>query len=392
MSAIDASGVAIAVQSSPDPSTIACIARSGATAPALGALLDVNSGISGMAIRENRTLHSNDTTLDPRVDKEACQLLGIRSVVAVPLLRDSCCIGVLEVFSDRPNAFHAASLTRIEAEAVRATGLINRQAVDTNLPDPKNWGTRRAGFRLDYSGRLSQFPPATADDAKAEGNKRAKIFSLVKLPTLSRAGKPYWQWIALISVATSLAFSAPRLLRHANMASTTHGAVSTAAGTSSSRVAASDIESRTALVNDAAPGVRVLMAKAFGGNNIAQASLADHYAQGDGVTEDRVKATVWAVIAIANGNAKASKSAMRMASHLQPYEIGQVQFNLGTMFRDGIGTSPNLVNAYAWFSLSEGTGDVRASAALLNLQQVMSAGDIAEAQRRASELQRHLKQ
>ena len=62
------------------------------------------------------------------------------------------------------------------------------------------------------------------------------------------------------------------------------------------------------------------------------------------------------------------------------------------MFRDGIGTSPNLVNAYAWFSLSEGTGDVRGSAALLNLQQVMSAGDIAEAQRRTPELERHLKQ
>ena len=344
-----------------------------------------------MAIRENRSLHSNDTTLDPRVDKQACQLLDIRSVVAVPLSRDSRCFGILEVFSNRPNAFNRASLIQIEAEAVRATGLINRQAVETSLPDPKNWGTERALFKLDYSGRLSQFPPATADGTKAEDNKQAKIFSLVKLPTLSRAGKPYWPWIGLISVATSLAFSAPRLLRHANLAPPTHGAVSMAAGASSTRVAASDIESRTALVNDAAPSVRVLMAKAFGGNNTAQASLADHYAQGDGVSEDRVKATVWAVIASTNGNTKANKSAMRMASHLQPYEIGQVQFNLGTMFRDGIGTSRNLVSAYSWFSLSEGTGDVRASAALLNLQQVMPASDIAKAQRRAPELLRHLK-
>ena len=102
-----------------------------------------------------------------------------------------------------------------------------------------------------------------------------------------------------------------------------------------------------------------------------------------------MKAAVWAVIARENGNQKTDKSAAGIPRKLQPYEVGQVQFNLGTMLRDGIGTPRNLVNAYGWFLLSEKTGDVRASAALLNLQQVMSASEIAEAQRRAPQLVSH---
>ena len=138
------------------------------------------------------------------------------------------------------------------------------------------------------------------------------------------------------------------------------------------------------LVSDAAPPVRMLMAKAIAGNSAAQASLAEHYIAGNGVTRDRVKAVVWFVIAGAGGDREASRSAVRIMQNLQPFETDQVHFNLGTMFRDGIGTSRNLIAAYSWFSLAQAAGDVRATPALLNLEQVMKPTEVAEARRRAA--------
>ena len=391
MSALSASGVAVAIQSPGDLTTMVCVARCGDAAPPLGAILDINSGISGRAVRENRPLHSDDTATDPRVDKEACERLGVRSVAAVPISRDSRCIGILEVFSNQSGAFDAAALSRIEAEALRASVLIDGLPVEMKLPDPQNWEEESPAFKLDHAGRLSALQVQSGEVASDRGGVRPKILSLLEFSNISTAIKPRWRWIALASVATSLAFSAPRLLHRVNATSTDRGTESITEETSNAHVPAGDFASTAALVSDAAPSVRVLMAKAVGGNNTAQAALANHYAMGDGVTRDPVKAAVWAVIASANGSRKADKSAVRIASSLQPYEVGQVQFNLGTMFRDGIGTRRNLLNAYSWFSLSEKTGDVRASAALLNLQQVMSPSEIAEAQRRAPELLNHFK-
>ena len=76
---------------------------------------------------------------------------------------------------------------------------------------------------------------------------------------------------------------------------------------------------------------------------------------------------------------------MRIMQNLQPFETDQVHFNLGTMFRDGIGTSRNLIASYSWFSLAQAAGDVRATPALLNLEQVMKPTEVAEAQRLLSQ-------
>jgi len=389
MFAVNASGVAIAIQSPADPATMVCVARCGDTAPPLGALLDINSGISGKAVRENRTLHSDDTATDPRVDKEACERLGIRSVAAVPISSESRCVGILEVFSNRPGAFDAATLTRIEAEALRSFALVEERPSETKLRDPQNWKLKSPGFELDQAGRLSALQTPSTEIATNHADLRSRILSLLDFPSVSRVLKRLSRWIALASVATSLAFSAPRLLHRRNVTSTSGDTAAITEKHSSAPASAGSLESTTALVSDAAPKVRVLMAKALSGDTVAQASLADHYAAGDGVTRDRVKAAVWAVIARENRNQKTDKSAAGMPGKLQPYEVGQIQFNLGTMLRDGIGTRRDLVNAYAWFLLSEKTGDVRASAALLNLQQVMSASEIAEAQRRAPQLVSH---
>jgi TonB family protein len=107
----DATGAALALWSQ---GVVICRARSGDTAPPLGAKLDVDSGISGECLRTGRAQRCNDTLTDPRVDSEVCQEMGIRSLAAVPLRGGQGVIGILETFSDRPNAFSDAHITLLK--------------------------------------------------------------------------------------------------------------------------------------------------------------------------------------------------------------------------------------------------------------------------------------
>ena len=379
---LQASGVAIANEIPSDPACMICVVTCGEIAPPLGALLDVNSGISGRAVRENRMLHSYDTAIDLRVDREACERLGIRSLVVAPLCRNSSCIGVLEVFSDRPGAFDSAALSRIREEAARAAALTteDQQPADLRLQDPQNWEEPLPAFKVDQHGRLSSLPTPPVERHLTGHTPNEEHARFLNVPA---ALKRQWRWIALAAVATSLAFSTLRLLHHTNarVGSRTPSAVVENSASTSVQIPSTTSD----LVSDASPPVRVLMAQALAGNARAQSSLADHYAAGEGVARDRVKAMVWYIIAGTKGKQRANRSAVQITRDLQPFEVGQVRFNVGKMFRDGVGTSQNLVTAYSWFSLAETAGDPRANAEQRKLEEHMPADQVAEARRRATE-------
>ena len=98
----DATGAALALWSQ---GVVICRARSGDTAPPLGAKLDVDAGISGECLRTGRSQRCHDSLADPRVNAEVCEELGIRSLAAVPLRGGQGVIGILEVFSDKAECF-----------------------------------------------------------------------------------------------------------------------------------------------------------------------------------------------------------------------------------------------------------------------------------------------
>jgi TonB family protein len=116
----DATGAALALWSQ---GVVICRARSGDTAPPLGAKLDVDSGISGECLRSGRSQRCHDSETDPRVDAELCREMGIRSLAAVPIRGGQGVIGILETFSDKPNAFSDAHITLLKKLAkIAATG------------------------------------------------------------------------------------------------------------------------------------------------------------------------------------------------------------------------------------------------------------------------------
>jgi TonB family protein len=115
-----ASGAALAMWKE---GAMVCRARSGETAPALGARLSADTGISGECLRTGKIQHCPDTENNPLVDAEVCRSLGLRSIVVLPIQGWRGINGILEVFSTQPSSFseeHILLLQQLAALAERA--------------------------------------------------------------------------------------------------------------------------------------------------------------------------------------------------------------------------------------------------------------------------------
>jgi TonB family protein len=115
-----ASGAALAMWKE---GAMLCRARSGDTAPALGARLSADTGISGECLRTGKVQHCIDIEDDPFVDVEVCRRLGLRSLAVLPIQGRRGINGILEVFSTQPAAFrewHINLLQQLAALAERA--------------------------------------------------------------------------------------------------------------------------------------------------------------------------------------------------------------------------------------------------------------------------------
>ena len=115
-----ASGAAIAMWKD---GAMICRARSGGTAPPIGARLSAESGISGQCLRSGEVQNCADTETHPLVDVEVCRSLGLRSIVVLPIEGWRGASGILEVFSHEPSAFKdqdVAILRQLSALAGRA--------------------------------------------------------------------------------------------------------------------------------------------------------------------------------------------------------------------------------------------------------------------------------
>ncbi len=110
-----ATGTALAL---PQGEEMVCRASAGSCAPAVGARLQVRSGLTGESITRRQLLRCDNAEADPRVNLEACRALGIASIVVLPLLRRSGEVrGLFELFSDHPYAFEERDLIALERMA-----------------------------------------------------------------------------------------------------------------------------------------------------------------------------------------------------------------------------------------------------------------------------------
>jgi len=110
-----ATGTALAL---PQGEEMVCRASAGSSAPAVGARLQVRSGLTGESIARRQLLRCDNAESDPRVNLETCRALGIASIVVLPLLRRNGEVrGLFELFSDHPYAFEERDLIALERMA-----------------------------------------------------------------------------------------------------------------------------------------------------------------------------------------------------------------------------------------------------------------------------------
>jgi TonB family protein len=122
----NASGVAIAL-SEGNADEIVCRARSGASAPEVGAALRVEGSFTGLCIQTGKELRCDDCETDTRVDTAAIRALGIRSMVVTPIREDNRVVGVLAAFAPTPHAFTITHVAVLKTMADQISALLQKE-------------------------------------------------------------------------------------------------------------------------------------------------------------------------------------------------------------------------------------------------------------------------
>jgi len=101
-SVFDAGGVVVELV---DGEEMVYVAIDAANAQYGGLRLSRSASLSGQASLQGQLLYCADAHTDPRVDRAACEKIGIRSMVCAPLFQDGRAVGVLKAFDAAPDAF-----------------------------------------------------------------------------------------------------------------------------------------------------------------------------------------------------------------------------------------------------------------------------------------------
>jgi len=109
-----------------------CRAMTGENAPDLGIRLDTKRGLAAACVRTRQWQRCNDTDGDSRVNSEVCRRLGVRSILAVPIERAEELIGIMEIFSNRPNAFGDREIQCLQTFSLNVVENVER-ALETQV-------------------------------------------------------------------------------------------------------------------------------------------------------------------------------------------------------------------------------------------------------------------
>jgi hypothetical protein len=340
-----ASGAALAL-SGHAPDIMVCRASAGVDAPPVGARLQVGSGFSGECVKTGRLLRCDDSEFDPRVDRESCRALGIRSIIASPVRVGEKSIGILEAFSPQPEFFTETDATVLQRLTETVLAAVNRTARADDLPLPGAPAPAKfepnPGSVLFASALPENKKPAAADkpaDAKDDGGILGLPRSLLLLFVIAALvfmalGYGMAPWIQAklrerqqIRLQTVLASSQPAKPEDAANAGPT---VVTATFPQLQQMAAKgDAAAENALgliyfqgdpknhiLPDEREGFRWFSKAAEDGSLAAQDKLGLLYSVGRGVPKDLNKAYFWTVLARARGDQTNKALATVLASSM----------------------------------------------------------------------------
>ncbi|MBZ5704897.1 MAG: GAF domain-containing protein [Acidobacteriia bacterium] len=314
-----------------------CRATAG-DAPGLGARLQIGSGFSGECVRTGILLRCEDAETDPRVDQESCRMLGIRSMIAVPIRLGDAVIGLLEVFAPQPNAFSQNDDTVLQRLAETILAVVNRAA--------------RAGMAQSRPVK----PPAqpvdeeTSRETSSEGEAavpdRPASSLLRKIVLLMAALTLFLVVVWLVSPWVRFMTGVPRASAPARSAPQ---------AAPKPPVTVADVSNLE--------GLRKLAEQ---GDAAAQFAMGARYATGEEVKQDYTEAVRWFALAAEQGHVNA-------------------QAMLGAYYGVGRGVPQDFSKAYFWSILAQAGGDEASKYRIPLLVSHMSRAQVIAAQQQANE-------
>jgi TPR repeat protein len=325
---VRASGAAIALAGA-DPDFMICRASSGPDAPPVGAPLQVGSGFSGECVKTGVVLRCDDTESDLRVDRDNCRALGLRSILAVPVRVREKSIGILEVFSARPDAFYEDDSGVLQRLAETVLAAVNRAARAEDLPP---LGAPTAVTRFAPMPGSVLFASALEEEKKTEPADE-KTSGGIRLP-----GSP----LIILGIALALTF----LALGYNLAPWIQAKLEHRARSPIQTVLASSQPPKPETTSPPALSVETasfdqLRQMAENHDPAAENALGLRYYQGDEknlIVKNEVEASRWFLRAADHGSLPA-------------------QAKLGALYWGGRGVPKNVNEAYFWTVLARARGD-----------------------------------
>lgn len=146
---------------------------SGSAEGQVGLRMRAQGSMSGLCIARNEVLRCDDSEEDPRVNREACRRVGLRSMLVTPLVYEDKPFGVLKVLSPYPRAYRAPDVRTMRMMAALVGAAL--------------------GHALGYSDLLSEYRGHLAAEHKAEQQKSdlaARIRVLIRDHALDMVFQP----------------------------------------------------------------------------------------------------------------------------------------------------------------------------------------------------------
>jgi len=316
-----ASGAAIALSRDGE---MVCVARAGSHSPPLQSRLQVGSGFSGECIRTGKLLRCDDAEQDPRVDQESCRALGIRSMIAVPIYEATTVVGLLEVFSPKPESFAGDAEAVLKHFSETTAKAIERQ--------------RQASVAIDVPG----IPQEILAEESWASSHRALLIAIAA---------------ALLAVAVAM-LVAPWKAGSARMP----GITAPQTRTDPAKASAPPRKPSPSGVDD----LQSLLAVAEQGDPSAQFAVGARYATGHEVKQDYAEAVRWFTKAAERGHVVS-------------------QATLGAYYWAGRGVAPDLEKAYYWSVLAQSGGDQASKYRMAVLASRLTPVQVAAAQQHAND-------
>ncbi|MDG3439883.1 response regulator [Nitrospirillum amazonense] len=102
-------------------------AASGAVSQFVGVRLKRKGSLSGYCVETEKVLMCRDSETDDRVDRNACRMVGVRSMICAPLSEAGRVVGVLKVMGTEPDAFTAEDVALLQMMAKALGGALGKQ-------------------------------------------------------------------------------------------------------------------------------------------------------------------------------------------------------------------------------------------------------------------------